>query len=88
MILWLTTLPLTLAESMGWVTVVICFIVAFAVLGIDAMAVEIENPFGHDFNDLPLGMICETIAKNVREVLDRSQHPERKKAFEGEPARW
>ena len=55
MILWLTTLPLTLAESMGWVTVVICFIVAFAVLGIDAMAVEIENPFGHDFNDLPLG---------------------------------
>ena len=55
MVLWLTTLPLTLAESMGWVTVVICFIVAFAVLGIDAMAVEIENPFGHDFNDLPLG---------------------------------
>ena len=34
-------------------------------------AVEIENPFGHDFNDLPLGMICETIAKNVREILDR-----------------
>ena len=42
MILWLTTLPLTLAESMGWVTVVICFIVAFAVLDIDAMAVDIR----------------------------------------------
>ncbi len=24
----------------------VCFVVAFAILGIDAMAVEIENPFG------------------------------------------
>jgi predicted membrane chloride channel (bestrophin family) len=33
--------------------------VAYAILGIEAMAVEIENPFGYDFNDLPLGnAIC------------------------------
>ena len=77
-----------LVTSQGWTTIFICFIVAFAILGIDAMAVEIENPFGHDFNDLPLGMICETIGKNVREILDRSQHPERKQAFDGKPALW
>ena len=73
---------------MGWTTIVACCVVDFAILGIDAMAVEIENPFGHDYNDLPLGMICETIAKNVREIMDRSQHPDRNLAFEGRPCRW
>jgi putative membrane protein len=88
MILWLVTLPTTLAVEMGWTTIAVCFVVAFAILGIDAMAVEIENPFGHDFNDLPLGMICETIAKNVREILDRSQHSDKKLAYAGRPCRW
>jgi predicted membrane chloride channel (bestrophin family) len=32
------------------------------------MSVELENLFGNDFNDLPLGIICETSAKNVREI--------------------
>jgi putative membrane protein len=83
MVLWLVTLPLTLAEDMGWTSILICVIVAYAILGIDAMSVEIENPFGHDYNDLPLGTICETIAQNVREILDRSQHPDCQLVFDG-----
>ena len=81
-------IPLPDLIEMGWTTIAVCFVVAFAILGIDAMAVEIENPFGHDFNDLPLGMICETIAKNVREILDRSQHSDKKLAYAGRPCRW
>jgi predicted membrane chloride channel (bestrophin family) len=50
MILWRVTLPLTLAESTGWTTIMVCFIV----------------------DDLQLGRICETIEKNVREIVDRS----------------
>ena len=88
MIMWLCTLPLTLAASMGWTTIPVCFIVAFAILGIDGMSVEIENPFGHDLNDLPLGLLCETIGRNVREILDRSQHPDWQEASEGQPCRW
>jgi putative membrane protein len=88
MVLWLITLPMTLAHLMGWTTIVVSFVVTFAILGIDAMAVEIENPFGHDYNDLPLGMICETIAQNVREILDRMHHADRKEAFEGRPCCW
>ena len=88
LVIWLVTLPLMLAKTMGWATVGVCFIITIAVLGIDAMAVEIENPFGHDYNDLPLGSFCEIIAKNVREMLDRSQHPDRKRAFDGEPPVW
>jgi putative membrane protein len=83
MVLWLVTLPLTLAEDMGWTSILICVIVAYAILGIDAMSVEIENPFGHDYNDLPLGTICETIAQNVLEILDRSQHPDCQLVFDG-----
>ena len=83
--IWLITLSFVLAKTLAWATMLVCFIVAVTVLGIDAVAVEIENPFGHDYNDLSLGTFCEIITKNVREMLDRSQHPDRKRAFDGNP---
>ena len=42
-----------------------------ALLGIETIGVEIENPFGHDFNDLPLDTICQTIETNLFELLAR-----------------
>ena len=47
------------------------------------MSVEIENPFGHDYNDLPRGAICETIDQNVPEILDGWQHPDLQLVFCG-----
>ena len=88
LVIWLITLPFVLAKTLAWATMGVCFLVSVAVLGIDAMAVEIENPFGHDYSDLPLASFCEIIAKNVREMLDRSQHPDRKRAFDGQPPVW
>ena len=85
LVIWLITLPLVLGEKMSWVTIFVCTIVDFAILGIDGMSVEIENPFGYDKNDLPLALLCETVAKDVRELLDRSLHPHRKLALDGEP---
>ena len=36
------------------------------------IGVEIENPFGHDYNDLPLDSITDdTIAGNLMELLER-----------------
>ena len=63
----------TRRAEMGRSTLPVCAIVIYALLGIDGMAVEIENPFGYDFNDLPLGIMCDEIALNMREVIDRHQ---------------
>lgn len=62
--------------------------VAYAILGIEAMAVEIENPFGYDFNDLPLGILCDEIAMNIREILDRHHHPHFLEVMAGQTAAW
>lgn len=45
------------------------------------MSVEIENPFWHDYNALPLGAICETIDQNVPEILDGWQRPDLQLVF-------
>ena len=55
----------------GWLTIPTTCLVAYALLGIETIGVEIENPFGHDFNDLPLDTICQTIETNLFELLAR-----------------
>jgi putative membrane protein len=37
-------------------------------LGVEEAAIEIEDPFGLDFNDLPLEQICATIARDVNQL--------------------
>lgn len=71
MTLWLGALPFALLGSCGWLTIPTVGVVAYALLGIESIGVEIENPFGHDFNDLPLDTICDTITTNLFELLAR-----------------
>jgi len=66
--LWLMAMPLTLVEEYEWGTIVMVGLAAFAFLGLEHLAVELENPFGHDVNDLPLDAICGTITSNLAEV--------------------
>ena len=42
---------------------------SFALFGIEEIGVEIENPFGHDPNDLPLDGICDTIGRNIDDLI-------------------
>lgn len=73
-------LPFGLLESFGWTTVPITMFVFFALLGIELMGEEIEDPFGLDCNDLPTGDIARTIKNNVFEILeDRSPAVEERK---------
>lgn len=37
-------------------------VAAYIILGLDTIGSEIENPFGHDVNDLPLDTYCRQIA--------------------------
>jgi putative membrane protein len=52
-------------------------LVFFALLGVELIGEEIEDPFGLDCNDLPTSSIAQTIKRNVFEILeDRTPTPE------------
>ncbi|KAF0507082.1 UPF0187-domain-containing protein [Gigaspora margarita] len=56
--LYCLSLPFQLVESNGWITVLITFFGTLVLLGVEAIANEIENPFGKDENDLDLDDFC------------------------------
>jgi putative membrane protein len=39
------------------------------VFGVEAIGIEIENPFGKDPNDLPLDNICQTMEINIEDLI-------------------
>jgi putative membrane protein len=38
-------------------------------LGIEAISLEIENPFGYDDNDLPLDNICTNMKRSIDDLM-------------------
>ncbi|MGI0482626.1 bestrophin family protein [Geminocystis sp. CENA526] len=67
--LYCVLLPFQCVESLGWATIPFVTIVSYILYGIEAIALEIENPFGTDPNDLPLDQICQTINKNIQDFI-------------------
>jgi len=62
-------LPFGLYLDFGWYTVPLTMFISFAMIGLELMAQEIEEPFGLDCNDLPTGDIAMNIKRNVHELL-------------------
>lgn len=56
--LYVLVLPFQLFEKLGWVTIPGTIIAAYIILGLAAIGLQIENPFGSDVNDLPLDRYC------------------------------
>lgn len=61
-----------MAVCCRWATIPICIALAFFLIGLDDAAVELENPFGRDFNNLPLDTITQTISDNLMELKSRA----------------
>jgi len=62
-------LPWALVDGLTWWTAPIMTFVALVLLSIDEVGTEIEEPFGHDPNDLPLDLICNTMLNNVNDLI-------------------
>ncbi|HLO84682.1 MAG TPA: bestrophin family ion channel [Nostocaceae cyanobacterium] len=69
LLLYCLLLPFQIVASLGWWTGVITALVSFTLLGIEAIGLEIENPFGYDANDLPLDAICNTMKRNMEDLI-------------------
>ncbi len=65
------TAPFAMVDALHGYTPVAAAVLAFALYGIDEIGVEIEDPFGHDANDLPLDAIGEGVEAVTRETVER-----------------
>ena len=69
--LYLLVLPLSLVDRVGWATPILTMLVGYPMLGLDQIAVELENPFTPaNLGHLPLDAICGTIESNVLALAD------------------
>jgi len=75
LVLWLYTLPFTLIGTYGWFATPAVSIVAFLFFNVEHMAMEIEQPFGDDPNDLPLEEYCLGIERVLLDILKRALKP-------------
>ncbi|NJK72804.1 MAG: hypothetical protein HC926_06100 [Synechococcaceae cyanobacterium SM2_3_60] len=73
-LLYCLLLPADLVDDLGWWTSPVIGIVSFALFGIEGIGVEIENPFGLDPNDLPLDTICQTMERNIDDLITLRGH--------------
>ena len=57
--LWLMLVPFVLVLDLGWYTVFVAFFIGYSLMGIEAIIMEISDPFGKDFTDIPLDDMME-----------------------------
>lgn len=68
-------LPFGLVSSLGWVTPLICGVIAYTFFGLDALSEELEEPFGLAPNQLALTALSRTIEINLLEALGETDLP-------------
>ncbi|WP_242049066.1 bestrophin family protein [Planktothrix sp. FACHB-1365] len=65
LLLYCFALPFQFVQELDWFTIPVVGIISFALLGIEDIGVEIENPFGYDRNDLPLDRFCQQLQAEI-----------------------
>jgi putative membrane protein len=69
LLLYCLSLPFQMVSGLGWWTGPIVALISFTLFGIEEIGIEIENPFGRDPNDLPLDAICDTMLRNIEDLI-------------------
>jgi len=85
LLLYITLVPVVFAPTWRWATPPLTALVAWALLGIEAAAVECERPVHECANHIPLDSFCATIADNVAQTLRHSASMGRRLRAGGAP---
>ena len=73
-LLFLLILPIALAEYSAALNVLVTTLVAYALLSLDRIGVELQNPFAKaNLSHLPLDNICQAIESNLQELLQSTE---------------
>lgn len=69
LMIYCLSLPFQMVDQLEWMTAPIVALISFTLLGIEEIGIQIEDPFGHDPNDLPLDHICNAMLRNVEDLI-------------------
>lgn len=72
LLLYCLALPFQMVNDLSWGTGPVVALISFTLFGIEEIGIEIENPFGHDANDLPLTNICAAMQRNIDDLISLS----------------
>jgi putative membrane protein len=61
-------LPFGFVDSLGWITPLVVTFIAYTFVALEALADQIEEPFGMEPNDLALDAISKTIENSLHEM--------------------
>ena len=67
---YVMTLPFGYVFSLGYYVAPMVMFVFYVMASMELVAEEIEDPFGHDANDLPMAKMAGNIEKHVLEIID------------------
>ncbi len=56
-------------DTLEYSIVFLLCLIFYAYFGCEVMSSEVENPFGHDKNDLPMEVICEDIDNCLKQIM-------------------
>jgi putative membrane protein len=68
-------LPFGLVDTLGWMMPVIVTFIAYTFIALEAIADELEDPFGLEPNDLALNSLCHMIENTLLEMSHRDLIP-------------
>lgn len=71
-------MPFGLVDSLGWFMPILVVFIAYTFVAFEAIADEIEEPFGNEPNDLALNAMAETIEETIFEMAGKEVEKERK----------
>lgn len=70
-------LPFALVTDLHYMTPFLSVFVSYTFISLDTLAEELEEPFGIEDNDLPLDAICNTIERDLQDMDEREELPEK-----------
>ena len=77
--MFLLLLPFSLLEKTGFYTIAIFFLVAYPLLSLDRIGIELQKPFDKkSLSHLPLDALCETIKLQGLDLWEHDQGPKTK----------
>lgn len=72
-IFWLALLPLTLLNFHGWVSFLYLVPIGYTIIKLLNIGLEMADPFGDDFDDIPLHEFCEDIKLAVLNIYQETK---------------
>ncbi|KAI9189471.1 hypothetical protein H9P43_000904 [Blastocladiella emersonii ATCC 22665] len=68
--IYLLILPFQIIQPFKALSILVVFLAAFTMLGVESIGAEIENPFGVDLNDINLNGLVDSVRNEIDAIKD------------------